>query len=63
MTRAKGGPTSSPSNQVVEGEDEAMTQLRMFALLPFLYHGTESIVARHCMLSSNTKDAIAKDFF
>jgi len=33
------------------------------ALLPFRYHGTETIVARHRMLSSNTKEAIAKFFF
>jgi len=48
---------------VVEGEIDAMTQLRMFALLPFRYHGTETIVARESLLSSSTSDAIAKLFF
>jgi hypothetical protein len=56
-------PDRSPSNEDVEGEFDAMTQLRMFALLPFRYHGTETIVARHRMLSSNTKEAITKVFF
>jgi len=40
-----------------------MMRPRIFALLPFRYHGTETIVAREHMLSSNTKEAIAKVFF
>jgi hypothetical protein len=40
-----------------------MKRPQISALLPFRYHGTETIVARHRMLSSYTKEAIAKVFF
>jgi hypothetical protein len=36
---------------------------KISALLPFRYHGTETIVAREPMLFRNTKDAITKLFF